>query len=418
MKKELPIAVILLAFGTWCCWQLPEGSGDVGASGQAVGASDSQTLPAQVIQTSWQSPQSRVSNSDARSDQAGISDNGKTDEATVGGSGERISSPAKQPSSAQRKEAVTDSEGRLRALAPSAFLRAAKVKNDRQNDRHNDSVAGLVQQITAAPALATHTNIVSELFGVSLVANGKYFQTAGGKKSRMEIQCVSPAAKTVLQMSDGRFVYTLKSDRHQQKLEFIDLYRLDNRRGTASGGLLPTTWVMGGGIGQSLSHYVQSFDFIEVETSSGPPVATAPQGVRVFRGVWKADVLLHLLNSAIAADKRVQSVVWANVPRQLPHGIELTFVSPAGAPAMPQQISYFQFETETEAAVAKEKVRISFMPFQFRDHLPDDLFTLESTDFEVTDMTNVYNARISKLTDGMDKVANQFLPETQGSGRR
>lgn len=417
MKKELPIAVVLLAFGAWCCWLLPEGAGDVGPSGQAGGARHVK-VPAGasvgvVIQTSWQIPESPRDGTKSKRD-AGIQRDGVLDGGrSPGGAGDRRSSPFGLAAEA-KPLATTDGGAGLRAMGPSAFLEAVSVPDQ----RHNDSVAAMVEQLAAAPALATRTRIVGDLFGVSMVANGKYFQTAGGKKSRLEIQCVSPVAKTVLQMSDGRFVYMLKSDRHQQNLEFIDLHRLNNRRATATGSLLPTTWVIGGGIGESLSHFVESFDFVETPTPRGQQAADAGQQVRVFRGVWKADVLLHLLNVAMEPEKQLQTVVWAKVPRQLPHAIELTFVTPAGAPAMPQQISFFQFEMDNQAAVAKEKVRIQLLPFEFRNRLPDDLFTLESTDFEVTDMTNVYNARISKLSQGMDKVANEFSPDIRGSGRR
>lgn len=390
MKKELPIAVILLAFGAWCCWQLPEDSTVSDLDRTTVDASDLIVDQPQVIQTSWQGPANQAEGN-------GLGD---------GGHGSDLPP-------VQNSDATAVGEFHMRSFDPSAFLNAANAATA-QSAADNESVDRLVQQIAALPALATHTKMVSQLFGVSLVANGKYFQTAGGRKSRMEIQCVSPVAKTVLQMSDGRFVYTLKSDRHQQKLEFIDLYRLANRRGTAAGSLLPTTWVMGGGIGESLSHYVESFDFIEVESPTDQPVGRGADGVRVFRGVWKADVMLRLLNAGVSPEKHVQSVVWKNVPRQLPHAIELTFVSPAGGGAMPRQISFFQFETDKETASAKEKVRFQLMPFQFRDQLPEDLFTLESTDFEVTDMTNYYNARIMKLAEGMDKVATQYLLEVPG----
>ena len=200
-------------------------------------------------------------------------------------------------------------------------------------------------------------------------------------------------------------MYILKSDHQQQKLEFIDLFRLANQRGMAQGGLLPTTWVMGGGIGKAISHYTDSFDFQRVTSSQ------SELGVTTYRGIWKAGVLLHLIHAGTPDADRPARVVWADVPRQLPHAIELTFKATEGEAAVPKQISFFKFSTDKKLSTAKEMVRIEFSPFEFKNSLPDELFTLESTDFEATDVTKAYQTQIQKLSQGMDKVANQVQPE-------
>ena len=389
MKKELPIAVILLAFGAWCCFQLPpeinghttsNASETVRANSVLANARPSQQFD--VMQTSWQSPVETQADAETQIE-----------------SQSQANTDTQENTHPDRAAVAVNPKDGLRAFPPSEFMQIASINDEAANN----SVRKLAVGLANIPAFATRTKIVSQLFDVSMVAQGKYFQTAGGEKSRMEIQTISPVAKTVLQMSDGRFVYILKSDHQQQRLEFIDLYRLNNRGANVSRSLLPTTWVMGGGIGNAISHYADAFDFRQVPSS----LETQIEGgsVITFRGIWKADVLLNLLHAGEPAESRPKSVVWSNVPRQIPHAIELTFVANAGQPVVPKGISFYQFHSEDKVSMAREMVRIELLPFEFKDSLPDDLFTLESTDFEATDMTGVYNRRITKLSQGLDKVA-------------
>ena len=411
MKQELPISVILLALGAWCCFQFPSNPSKQTTSAELV-ASDGGSVANQrgafgqswgqpnftgdnIVQTSWETPVVDSTVAEAPS----LEQTPTIDQATPV---PQTRSP--QTSSTQTRSPQTIGDGTaLRAFAPAEFLRIAAA-NDVQATNALVQIANGIQQL---PSFATRTKISSQLFGVSMAATGKYFQADGGKKSRMEIQYVSPVAKTVLQMSDGRFVYFLKSDRQHQKLEFIDLFRLANDRGMARGGLLPTTWVMGGGIGKALSHYTDAFDFQKVVSSQQTDLA---EGVTTYRGIWKAGVLLHLIHAGAPYGDRPAKVVWADVPRQLPHAIELTFTAVGGKTAVPKQISFFKFATDKEQSTAKEVVRIEFSPFELKNELPDELFTLESTDFEATDVTKIYQSQILKLSQGMDKVADQRLP--------
>ena len=399
MKQELPISVILLALGAWCCIQFPGNPSKQTTSAQSVAsevdwaandrASFSQSLGqpnfggGRVVQTSWETP--TVDSTVAQPEV--VDESPSSNQATI-----------VQQTSSQQPERDTNV---MRAFPPAEFLKVAAA-NDLQA---TDAIVRIANGIQELPAFATRTKISSQLFGVSMAATGKFFQTVGAEKSRMEFQYVSPVAKTVLQMSDGRYVYILKSDHQQQKLEFIDLFRLANQRGMAQGGLLPTTWVMGGGIGKAISHYTDSFDFQRVTSSQ------SELGVTTYRGIWKAGVLLHLIHAGTPDADRPARVVWADVPRQLPHAIELTFKATEGEAAVPKQISFFKFSTDKELSTAKEMVRIEFSPFEFKNSLPDELFTLESTDFEATDVTKAYQTQIQKLSQGMDKVANQVQPE-------
>lgn len=394
MKKELPIAVILLAFGIWSWMQFPT---DSNAAGQRVAsegmayvddANDPSSVEGEptdnevVVATLFNQPAGDALPSDQK--------------AVV---------QASWQTAAEATETKNDSTG-MRAFAPAEFLGIA-IADDEAVTATTALIRRIADGLNQLPAFATHTKINSRLFGVSMTAKGKYFQTAGGQKSRMEIQCHAPVAQTVLHMSDGRFVYILKSNHQQQRLEFIDLFRLANRRGTAVGGLLPTTWVMGGGIGEAIAHYADAFDFRAVSETLE---LQAKQDLIILRGIWKAETLLHLIHAHAQLRKRPTKVVWSEVPRQLPHAIELTFTTAAGESATPKQISFFQFESDENISAAKEMLRVEFSPLEFRNGLPDELFTLESTDFEAVDVTKIYNAKIAQLSEGMDKVANQATP--------
>jgi len=416
MKKELPISVILLALGAWCCFQFPSNSEKQNSNGNLIaseadlvanyrgpsggGLGQTNFIDGSVVQTSWETP-----TVDSAVTQPAITRDSPSANQAINIQRTNVRQTDVRQTNVRQTDAQQSEVGAtaMRAFPPGEFLKVAAA-HDLQV---TDAILRVANGIRELPAFATHTKINSQLFGVSMAATGKYFQTARGRKSRMEIQCVSPVAKTLLQMSDGRFVYFLKSDHQQQKLEFIDLFRLTNHRSKVPGGLLPTTWVMGGGIGKAISHYAESFDFQKVISSLPSESAL---GLTKYRGIWKAGVLLHLIHASKPYADRPGKVVWADVPRQLPHAIELTFKAAAGEAAVPKQISFFKFSTDGEISAAKEIVRIEFSPFEFKNTLPDELFTLESTDFEATDITKVYNKQIQKLSEGMDKVANQGEP--------
>ena len=409
MKKELPIAVILLAFGAWCCLQFPTERSDANSAGNVkFGATDSSPIDASVLQASWQSPVVKDSPERDLITEPKIGQRTEPTEPTALAAGPAVVSKPKANSSTSTMPEASAygsaphhavASDQLRTFPPAEFLKIAMGPDANATA----AIAGIAEGLAQAPAFATHTEINSSLFDVSMAAKGKYFQTAGGLKSRMEIQCYAPVAQTVLQMSDGRFVYILKSNHQGQRLEFIDLLRLGNDRGQAQGALLPTTWVMGGGMGKSISHYAEAFDFRAVASVNDAPSAV---NVMTFRGIWKAETLLQLIHAGKPLKDRPKKVVWSDVPRQLPHAIELTFETIAGRPAVPKQISFFQFKSEKTHSSAKEMVRIAFSPFEFQNDFPDELFTLESTDFEAVDVTRDYHAKILKLSEGMDKVAN------------
>ena len=402
MKKELPIALTLLAFGAWCCLQFPAQRTDA----KPIGAVESRyannkLIEDSVVRASWQSPVvgdsiEQESVTQPQADSTALAADLVGNDSSEQNSQLSTISEADAYGSLPHHAVASDE---LRTFSPAEFLQIAASPDINATA----AIQGIADGLARTPAFATHTEINSALFGVSMAAKGKYFQTAGGLKSRMEIQCYSPLAQTVLQMSDGRFVYILKSNHQEQRLEFIDLFRLGNHRGRAKGAMLPTTWVMGGGMGQAISHYAQAFDFRPVASSVEVSSST---NVMTFRGIWKAEKLLHLIYAGTPVEDRPDKVVWSDVPRQLPHAIEISFAITAGQASVPKQISFFQFQTEKERSSAKEMVRIEFSPFEFQTSLPDELFTLESTDFEAVDMTRTYNTRILKLSEGMDKVAN------------
>lgn len=362
MKQELPIAVILLAVGAFLWF----GAG-----------------------TSVEATQRPVTSSQT--------------------SAVEISHPASPPPVLSRDatpiiESDADSVSETavpfgRMFPADTFLAIGKPPRDLVTQQ---KLHGLAQSLSRSPAFAARTQMQCEFFGISMSARGKYFQTDAAEKVRMETifdSTVQP--RTVLQIFDSQFVYTLRSDATSQRLEFIDLARLNNQEAFLTPATLPKSWVVGGGIGRTISHYADAFWMTQVADSENDSTNERV----VFRGLWDADALIASAYSHLPPGRRPSAVIWADLPKQIPHAIELTFVRRGDGSLQPSMISFFQFQSHQETPVAKEMMQIRVEPFQRKPELPEELFALESTDYEAIDMTWVYNEKLGHLSVGTPKVA-------------
>ena len=365
MKQELPIAVGLLALGAVLCFNL---GGQGSTVSQAPIAADHASLIKQVA--NWE--------------------NATTPTQPTNPLGDEIN-----PSPTQQHAANT-SFGRIYPAKP--WLSISTNPNSRAV---KEKIHAIGTALSAAPAMATRTALDCELFGVQLAAHGKYFQSAASKKTRMELTFDHPSSPhLILQVSDSNFVYTLRTDANKKRLEFIDLAQLENKDAMLASATIPTSWVVSGGMGETLKHYAGAFNFRQ-EASDDPTVM-------VFRGIWDPQALLNLVYSDMPAEERPGKVIWADVPSQIPHAIELVFSKHKTGLIQPQRIAFFTLEAVHGQPVAKEVVQIRFEPMMLGMEMADGLFTLESLGFDASEMTEIYNQKIRSFSAGLPKIANEL----------
>ena len=279
-----------------------------------------------------------------------------------------------------------------------AFLNILQAAGGKQDLWCKSTLVSTGQALNRLPSIAARTQLECRLHDMELLARGKYFQTENGQKSRLELVFDdSQSPLSVLQICDGQFSYTLRANGQQQRLDFVDLGRLENKDAGLSALALPTGWVMGGGLGATLIHYAEAFHFQAIDTND-------PARLHV-RGIWDTGFLTRLLYSDVDVQQRPTEIQWKNLPVQMPHGIELTFSKLGGGVMQPETIRLFRFTQQQGRAVAMPMMTIEFDALEVSNTLPPALFTIESSGFEAVEVTDIYNQKIRELSAGLPKVA-------------
>lgn len=280
----------------------------------------------------------------------------------------------------------------------SSFLKILQAAGRKQDLWCKSTLVSTGQALNRLPSIAVRTQLECRMYDMDLLARGKYFQTENGQKSRLElIFDDTQSALSVLQICDGQFSYTLRSGGKQQRLEFVDLGRLENKDGGLSDLASPASWVMGGGLGATMIHYAEAFHFQAIDTND-------PEKLRL-RGIWDTDNLVSLLYSDVEAGQRPRELQWEKLPNHMPHGVELTFSKIDGEGMQPEAMTLFRFTQGQGRAVATPMMSIQFDTLAVSDALPPALFTIESSGFEAVEVTDIYNQKIRALNVGLPKVA-------------
>ncbi len=311
-----------------------------------------------------------------------------------------VSSPARSRAEAgSAAEPTADVLTNDIAVEPAAsFLNILQAAGGKQDLWCKSMLVSTGQALNQLPSIAVRTQLACRLHDMDMLAQGKYFQSDSGRKSRLELVFADAhSPQSVLQICDGQFAYTLRASGKQQRLEFVDLGRLENKDATLSASTLPSSWVMGGGLGATLIHYAEAFHFQVIDTGDAE--------VLQLRGIWDTHALANLLYSDVPPSERPTEVQWDKLPSHMPHAIELTFSTPGDEVMQPETITMLQFAQGQGRAVASPIIVIEFDKLEVSDTLPLALFTIESSGFEAIEATDVYNEKIRSLSAGLPKVA-------------
>ena len=363
MKKELPIAICLLALGAVLCFNLDSSHGRRAGQG---GAGQPITPPTDSPRASGEVPTM------ASGDSSSVADNHNA-----------------------------AGEGAPQSVPAAAYLHIDKGVGGEEDRWCRSTLASVGETIKGMNAFGVRTKIQCHTHDLMLSASGKYFQTDQGDKTRMELLFDDPKLPhSLLQICDGQFSYTLRSNTKEQRLEFVDLSRLENRGARLQTAGLPLSWSTGGGLGNSYVHYAEAFHFSMVEQNQ------ANENQLRMRGLWDRKILNDLIHSAVPIANRPQKIIWDELPQQIPHAIDLTFFKRPDQTLLPHTITFLRFDQQEEGrAVAAPILTIRFETLTPMPNLPEALFTIESANFEAVEMTEVYNEKIRELKTYLPKVA-------------
>lgn len=381
MKKELPIAVALLATG--CLLWFSQLSGPANSTG------DFCLDPTQTATATQPSSNSIPADSQNRQSlSAGNADQPLASRETAG------VVPASYQENEQSSQADPDEKqpGSTTASGPAenSTLNPDSYLHQVSSPQAINFLAKLSKQISNSQPLGSSIQLTGNLFGQVVSASGSYYQMGQGThKSRIELSFgIQPNSPSFIQLCDGRFVYKLRSLSGKRSLEFVDLSRVRERAGEHGGGITPTGWVASGGIASLFQHLASGFNFGEVE-----PIGES--GVRL-RGSWDENALRQIVGLS-GQPGELRANRWSRIPAQLPHAVELVFRQDENLKFFPKRIKFLKFAISDNETELKPMVVLEFSAPQPLVNVSDRHFVIDSTDLEPIDMTEQYIARIENF---------------------
>ena len=408
MKQELTFAVVLLAIG---CLLWASGSK---AISQAHHANESQPMvgPLQMDGPSQVASSSQSDNSHSIV-QASFQQTTFTDSQTL---------IQHQPHAAPAAGNPTNTSPASTVLLPSTagYLHATS------NRASVELLAEVAKEAADSQPFGLKLNLKARVFEQDVVASGDYYQMGqGSHKTKLELTFDQmPGTPKLLQLCDGRFVYTIhttggihdaagNTTPQRQSLEFIDLLRVKEAAGETTAGNLdrfsPTGWVATGGIPSLLQHLASGFNF-------GQPESLDRSDRILIRGGWDANALRRIVSNLDHNLKLGSPIQWDQVPKHLPHAIELVLTRNANQTYFPSQITFLRFVTRNEQATIEPSVALTFSLPQPLMNLTDGFFVIDSSNLKPNDATDRYIARIESfhkfrdLQSSVEQVATEQEP--------
>jgi hypothetical protein len=207
-------------------------------------------------------------------------------------------------------------------------------------------------------------------------------------KLELKLQ-VANQVSSLLQVNDGRFLWTRRDLPHQKSLSRVDQRRIqqalaDAGRGAplAMGGNLMQL----GGLGDLLETLHRSFQFEQ-------PRETTHAGAQVFalRGVWKPAALAELWPEKAEALRAGGSFDLDELPAQLPSEVLIHLSREPSLPGFPYRIEYLR---QSRAGERQSLVALDFYDIRRNVALDPRLFAYKPGDQEVQDVTESQLAKM------------------------
>lgn len=252
--------------------------------------------------------------------------------------------------------------------------------------------------IQQSPPFQSHVQVQATLFNQTVVGEGTYYQLGQSRgHSRIDLNLSAGHKQHQLtQLCDGRFVYRLNRDTAtgKRELKFYDLQQLQQQRqqslqpgatGSSSGNDL----FSGVNLPGLIDHLRLSFDFFMV-----PQQADKQADQRLLRGIWKAAPLQRLISDLFDAETIQNGVAWNELPRQLPHAVELSLQQQDDGSWFPRDIVFYHFQTLSRSSLAEPIVAIGYSERVLKPDLPADLFVMNAVELEASDVTPQYLSRL------------------------
>lgn len=392
MKRELPIAVVLLALGCWLILRTGE---------LESGLNEFQELAASMTVLS---PQTR-----------GFSD----DSAEFDGRANAPMLPAassgnlQEPGGAQFRSRFRDAN-----VVPAAFQTGSTPPTGRRPGSIERSSRPISPDGTSNTAVAWLARARSTLanskpfdaalrmeswqFGTHLIAGGKYYQQGqGGSACRLELEFQHPSNPVRLtQICDGQFMYQVTSRADQREVAYVDLGRLaqqSRRLRMAS----PQQAMTLGGLSGLIEQVMADFD-VKIGESEAVEFCGVP--VMVVRGRLKPSRKDVLSRYAALVRGESPDKPAVTLPEHVPDEVELYLGADDFMPGFPYRITFLRSNAGSNVTPSTPLVQFNFLELNKRSQVPGDLFLVESGDATTRDLTEEYASQLHTMSGLADTV--------------
>ena len=245
-----------------------------------------------------------------------------------------------------------------------------------------DAAKRTAQHITIESKLRIRT----DLMGQPLVGSGEYAQlrSSSGLLLRMELAIQAGAqATSVKQISDGRDLWEHWRIGETERLNHVDIRRVDDAIKQAPGGAAigaTSANLARGGVPKLLSQLESNFDFTKAAISSGE-IGDVP--VWLALGVWKPERLAKAAPQAVDAEGNIS---FEKLPVHLPHQVEVLV---GHQDLFPYRVTYHRFQAQDGKQLPKPAVTVEFFevaiggaldPSQFHFQQPSNISVADRTD--------------------------------------
>ena len=193
----------------------------------------------------------------------------------------------------------------------------------------------------------------TDLMGQPLVGSGEYAQmtSSAGLFLRMSLSIQAGNQPTsVQQFKVGRDLWEHWRIGETERINHIDLRRVDEAVQRAGGAVGTSANLASGGVPKLLAQLANTFDFDRAAVRPGK-LGEVP--VWFATGVWIGEKLAKAAPSAVDGDK----IVYDRLPAHLPHQVELVL---GREDFFPYRVTYLRYRTEDGKHVLRPAVTTEF----------------------------------------------------------
>jgi hypothetical protein len=275
--------------------------------------------------------------------------------------------------------------------SPVPMASAAPLQGSAQ--RGDELMLHAAREVAALSSLDARLRVQTNLMEQELVGSGSYYQLRSEHDLLLKLELrlqVAQQVSSLLQVSDGRFLWIRRNLPGQNSLSRVDQRRV--REALAKGTKLPSTdpsrALALGGLGKLLESLAENFEF------SAPREDTfSSTAVWVLHGKWRPERLAELVPSKRSEIVAGEDLDWSELPEQLPTQVMVMLGRDAYAPLFPYRIEYQRLDRAGEVTPL-----VSLDLFDVRTNVSLDprLFAYKPGDQEVADVTETYLAKLQR----------------------